>query len=412
MSWNFGVHGYNKREMSKSQVVILGVVGFIVIFFFSVVFLGVGRKAPIEKAELTVWGVENEEVFSAAFSKFNNENKGVRVDYEEIPEASYEKRLIDALAAGAGPDVFMFRSNWLSEHRNKIVPVPEAIFPSSRLEDIYPRVVEEDFVSGNNIYALPLYIDTLSLVYNREAFDKKGVPLPPKTWAELETMAARKRLSVSLGEPSPVVTRAKEILMAMMLQSGVTVSPGVPARLSVPGGVKALEYYAQFIPSKNDSIADFAGEKTDVIFDFYSSKELIRAKNPFLKFAFASLPQFDAVSPVTVASYYGLAVSNKASRPDLAWKLIVTAAADEEVAENYLQVADHPPALRTLIAKYSDSRDYGVFARQALTARSWPEPEVKEMTRIFNEMISYALDKENISDALRRAEGEINQLYR
>lgn len=397
--------------MSKSQVIILGAVGFVVIFLFSVVFLGLGRKAPIERVKLTVWGVEDEDVFSAPFAKFRAENKGVQIDYEKVPEVSYEKKLIDTLAAGAGPDVFMFRSNWLSEHRNKIVPVPESLFPYSRLGNLYPQVVESDFASSGKIYALPLYIDTLSLIYNRDALDKKGIPLPPKTWDELETMVARKRLLVSLGEPAPVVTRAKEIVTAMLLQAGITVSSGSPVRLSVPAGVKALEYYAGFTPSKNDSIADFAGEKTDVIFDFYSSKGLIHAKNPFLNFAFAPLPQFDPSSPVTVASYYGFAVSNKASRPDLAWKLIIAAASDEASAESYLLAADHPPALRSLIAKYSDSRDYGVFARQVLTARSWPEPEVKEMARIINDMISYAVEKNNVSDALRKAEGEINQLY-
>ena len=275
---------------------------------------------------------------------------------------------------------------------------------------MYPQIVAADFSEGGKVYALPLYIDTLALAYNKDTFDRKGIALPPKTWTELETQVQKKKVVVSLGEKSNIVSRAKEILMSMMMQNGL--KPVLEmARLSAGEGQKALEYYAKFDSSKSaGSIDDFAMEKNDVIFDFHSSKKMIHAKNPTLNFGFASLPQVNADLPVVVADYYGLAVSNKSKNAVAAWKVVVHVTTDQIVAEKFLLSADHPPALRSLISKYSDSKDYGVFAKQALIARRWPQIDSAQVTEIFDDMISYVNSTGKIEEALRRAESDLNGL--
>lgn len=396
--------------MSKNQAIILAVAGFIVIFVLAVVFGGFGIKEGSQKVSLTVWGTEDEGSFRDVFAGYSDINKGVKIKYEKVDESGYEKKLVDALAAGTGPDIFMFHSDWLNQHKNKIVPAPTEIFPAAKLDILYPQIIASDFSDGGKVYALPLYLDTLSLIYNKDSLDRKGVALPPKTWDELETQVKKKRLIVSLGDKSSIIPRAKEILMSMMMQNGLKPTIG-SVRLSTNEGQTALTYYTKFDSSKSaGSIDDFTAEKNDIIFDFQSASKLIHAKNPTLNFGYAPLPQFNADSPVVVADYYGLAVSNKSPNAVAAWKLVTYVTTDQVIAEKFDLAADHPPALRSLISRYSDSKDYGVFAKQALIARQWPQTDPDQLKKIFDDMINYANSTNKIEDALRRAESDLGAL--
>ncbi len=396
--------------MSKNQAIILAIVGFIVIFVLAVVFGGFGIKEGSQKVNLTVWGTEDESSFRGIFADYSDVNKGVKIKYEKIDESGYEKKLVDALAAGNGPDIFMFHSDWLNQHKNKIVPAPSEIVPASKLDTLYPQIVASDFSDSGKVYALPLYLDTLSLIYNRDSLDRKGVALPPKTWDELETQVRKKRLIVSLGEKSDIIPRAKEILMSMMMQNGLKPALGA-VRLSGSEGQTALGFYTKFDSSKSaGSINDFTAEKNDIIFDFQSASKLIHAQNPTLNFGYAPLPQFNSDSPAVIADYYGLAVSNKSQNPVAAWKLVSYITTTQAVAEKFDLAANRPPALRSLISLYSDSKEYGVFVKQSLIARQWPQADPDQLKKIFDDMIGYANSSNKIEDALRRAESDLGSL--
>ena len=78
---------------------------------------------------------------------------------------------------------------------------------------------------------------------------------------------------------------------------------------------------------------------------------------------------------------------------------------------DYAKLANHPPATRETILQKEGDADMGVFARQALTARSWPQPNPPQVRRIFSEAIGDVLrGKVNSAEALRRAQGQINEM--
>lgn len=70
-----------------------------------------------------------------------------------------------------------------------------------------------------------------------------------------------------------------------------------------------------------------------------------------------------------------------------------------------------PPALRTLINQYLDDANLGVFAGQALTARSWVRNDLA-VRKIFNEMIESMMAGHTSFEAVNKAGAELYELQR
>lgn len=401
-------------NLSKSQLIIMGVVALVVAVFAIVVITGIGLRTGGERASLTVWGIDGKNAFVPAINGFMGEHRGVEIEYKQIPEARYEKDLIDALAAGTGPDIFMFRSDWLSKHGNKIVSAPEESLSISGFNNNFPQVATQDFVSDNLIYASPLYIDTLALYYNRDIFDREGVALPPNTWGNFETAVSR-GVKASFGGYAPLVTRASDIINVLFMQAGADLSLQNKSfvRLSGPEGVRALGLYTDIDSPSIDSYSGFTDESIGMIIDYQSAKPILLGRNPFLNFGIAPLPQLNPGAPVVSARYYGLAVSNKSVSQKIAWDFVSYATNNFSATEGYLLATGRPPALRSLIQEYINTPALGVFASQALIARSWNMPPAEEVSEVFNTMIQSVLSGENDTrEALSQAELGINNIIR
>jgi ABC-type glycerol-3-phosphate transport system substrate-binding protein len=189
-------------------------------------------------------------------------------------------------------------------------------------------------------------------------------------------------------------------------------------------GVQSVDFYTAFAnPTDlyytwNDSmpysIDAFAQGKTAMIFEYASQKDLLKAKNPFLRIGVSPMPQpTGGQQAVNYANYEGLAVSKYTKYPDWVWDAVIYLTTNEKAANNYLEATNHPPALRTLIKQYSDDPNIGVFAKQALTARSWLKPDPEQTRLIFSQLIQAVVSKKlDTYQALSQAERSISDLIR
>jgi ABC-type glycerol-3-phosphate transport system substrate-binding protein len=401
---------------SRSQKIILGI-GAAVILFFVLGALGVIPVFRKNTAKITVsfWGIDDPAAFKQIFLDYQEVAPNVTVEYTRFGEEDYEERLIDALAAGEGPDLFMFHSGWLPKHSNKIVPFPEELIGLPQFRGIYPQVAEADFVQDDRIYALPLYIDTLALIYNRDTFDFRKVALPPTTWTQFRNLAFSQGVSTDFGATSDIAKNSSDILSLLMLQSGVKMVDDNNRAVfaSNSQAISSVNFYTQFNPPRTDSLKDFSDGKIGMILGYQADLKGVQSGNPYLNVGLASSPQFFPASPVNFSSYYGLAVAKKgtvASRSE-AQKLAEFIAVEAAPAEQYLKDSGRPPALRSLIQKYSSNLNLGVFCGQALTARDWPEPDRRKVSAIFDNMLTLIESDELQPDAaLRQAQNQINQL--
>lgn len=424
------------NQFTKPQLIILGVVGFVAFIILLIIVFGFGLREDVGRAnvELEFWGVGDEpKVWQETISKFESTYPNVRVRYTKFDVTTYEKQLIDALAAGSGPDVFMFHNTWLPKHANKIVQVSQGQLTLSTFRNLFPVVAEQDFIKDGRIFAVPIYIDTLALFYNRDVFDNKRIALAPTTWDELKAAILKvrelnasgsiSRAALSIGGTTKSVPNAADILSLLMLQHKTEmVNPDVSRMaISNPQGLAALNFYTQFSNPKSvyytwsdsfkPSIDSFTAKQSVMILAYAADIPEIKTKNPALNFAVASAPQFNKDEAINFANYWGLAVSAKAPYPKEAWDFTLLTTTNVETSRNYTALTGKPPAMRFLINEYLNNPTLGMFAAQALTARSWPQADNTEVKRVFNNMIeSVITGKLGAEKALRGAEDELSAL--
>ena len=423
------------KEFTKQQTVFLSVGAALVLVLILVVF-GVlpGGKGGRDETSITVWVIdEDTDVWKTTVSRFRDSRQDAHVSIEEIPAAIFEDELINALAAGRGPDVFMFNNKWLVEHGDKVAPTPSSKMTISTFSGLFPQVAEQDFISSERIYAIPLAIDTLALIYNRDILDAKGVVFPPKTWAEFATAVTKIRTfenatlttkAASIGGTSASTRNASDILSLLMLQNGSPIvnESYTRADFGSKGETGVMEYVKYATPQNplytwSDSFGRsnnvFAEEEVAMTFAYPEDVKEILDTNPFLDFEISAIPQVNVATPVNYANYWGLTVASGSQNVNAAWDFVIFATTDRTSAESYIKKTGHAPALRFLIDDYLNDPAIGVFAKQALSAKGWPQPDDDVVSEAFDDMIKGITSGEmTVDKAMDEAESTLTELIR
>lgn len=416
----------------------MAIVGLVLVVVIGVILLFVygSRERSIKfSGEINFWGVfETPEAINTLISAYRAQRPSVTVNYREVNPASYESEFVNALASGNAPDVVMFHSSWLPEHNNKILPFGSEAINIDTYRQLFPVVAEQDFAPDGLVYAFPLFIDTLALYYNRDLFDNAGVALSPTTWEEFEKLIPKLRKldklgriqkpAAAIGGSNRSINRATDLLGLLMLQTGTEMvnSNFTRATFDSAQGLNGLNFYTKFAnpvspaftwsDSLPYSLDNFSEGNTAMMFNYAYQAGALKEKNPFLNFRIAPMLQPENRSQdVNYANYWGLAVTvgakNKSAARDFA-QLVTT---DPTIAEAYLVASGRPPALRSLIAKYLNHPDLGLFARQALTARSWPQADSSEVEKAMSEMVESVLaGRFAPKRALEEAAGKVTRL--
>ncbi len=434
-------------KLSRNQLIIVSI-GGLVILFLILVFLGVipGLRPATKtklKATLEFWGVYDQiSAYRSVIDQFQSLYSGIRINYRQFDPGTYENELINALAAGKGPDIFMIHNTWLPKHYDKISPLPqEKLNLATYTDQLFPEVVKQDFTANELIYAFPLSVDTLALIYNKDILNQSGIALVPTTWTEFQNIIPAVRIldktgkisraAAAIGGSDKSVNRATDLLNLLMLQTGAKMIDSDFTRATfsqtitggVSPGLNALNFYTHFTnPVNSDytwneslhySLDAFAEGSAAMIFNYAYQLSYIKTKNPFLNFGIAPMPQADSSNPTNYANYWGYTVSNKSSYSDLAWDFILLLTTNQANAENYLGQTQNPPALRFLIQKYINDSALGVFAKQALTAKSWYQIDNIQIETIFSDMIESVISgRQTAKKAIDQAEAQITQLMK
>jgi len=429
-------------ENKKLYFILAGGIVVVVLIIMVLVLRSIGPGN--QQVSLEFWGVfDNPTTFEKIFRDYTAINKNVKITYKQFAFDTYEKNLIDALAAGTGPDVLMIHNTWLPKHKNKLKALPatmsgqkKPLFTIQDIKDQFVDVVEKDFVSNGQIYALPLYVDTLALYYNKDLFNTAGISRPPQTWddfnkdveilTKLDASANITQAGAAIGTARNI-NRSTDILMDIMIQTGVPLADGTSSQVElsgnfggVPAGANALKYYTDFAnPSThvycwNDSlhysIDAFSEGLAAMMFNYSHQVPVLKSKSSRLNYAVAPMPQASLGDIKNFANYWGLAVPLGSSNSDEAWKFIAYVAS-KEGSTSYLNESQRPSARRDLVDIQKDNPDISIFANQSLTAKSWYQVNNNAIETIFAEMIDNVNYKtKTITDALDDAESKINVL--
>lgn len=449
----------------------------------SLVLVGQGCFAPGVSAPpaaskpvtLTYWRVlDDGDAFDEIIKGYRALHPNVTINYRKLRLDEYERELLNALAEDRGPDLISLHNTWIRSYQSKLLPAPanvklafrevqgiqkNQVWVEKTLPMITPSQVKTQFVDQvgrdvvikgqdadpkkgivDQLYGLPMALDTMVLYYNKDVLNAAGIPTPAQDWAEFQDHVKRmtrydqgKLVKPAAGiGTSRNVERSFDILSLLMMQNGaqMTDANGLPTFNRMPPNlnreitpaVEALIFYTDYAnPSKDvftwddaqpNSYDAFISGKTGYFFGYAYHLPRIRSQAPKLNFGVASIPQIDPAAKVNYANYWVETVSKKTKNPDLAWDFLQFAA-NAERAKTYLAKTAKPTALRSLVNEQLSDADLGVFASQVLTAKSWYQGvNIAATEAAFNEMIDAALQGTDPNRAVNTAVQTVAQTVR
>jgi ABC-type glycerol-3-phosphate transport system substrate-binding protein len=396
---------------------------------------GGGQPAP-KQIVLNFWKpFEDSSNIEPIISAYQQKYPNVRIVYTKKNIDNYEQDLINALAAGQGPDIFSINNSWLPAYMDKVTPAPDKILTYKDFKDAFVDVVEKDFSVNQKVYGVAMSVDSLGLYYNKDILGTAGIATPPKTWSELATDVQKikkadskgyfTRSGVAIGTNNNV-NRAVDVLALLMLQRGAVPfaqdgsRPTFGQNVQKEGnyinpGLEGLNFYTSFADpatpnynwnSRSDySVDAFANGRAGMMYSYAYMADTIRQKNSNLNFDVAVVPQPNLDDPtVNFANYWGEVVSKQSKNSDAAWSFLRFLASKDSL-DKYYAKHKQPSSRKDLIALQIQDPEIGVFANANLTAKSFYKPDQAKMDAVLGRMIDNIILK-NIPSTQALGQGE------
>ncbi len=280
----------------------------------------------------------------ALIKRFEAKNPGVRVRLRTFPYDVYRTKVVATLSAGEGPDIINIHNSWIYGYVKSglILPVPQDVLSKKEVaNDFFPMM--RSFTSLGTLYAVPVGAGNLGLFYNRALFREAGLDpdRPPRTWAELVTMAkkiARRDKRGKLVRAGACIGRPEGqgwnyFVEGVLRQAGVKlVDKDLRAvRWNNAAGVAALDWFTAFItrhkvysvmlPEQLDTFRlGLAGMTVDGPF----AMGVLKNMAPDLDYAVAPLPVGPSGVRANFGTAWGSAVTRRAALPvqRAAWSFV------------------------------------------------------------------------------------------
>ncbi len=294
------------------------------------------------------------------------------------------------------PDIFMVNNSWTGDYE-KFTKVSNNIDFQTFNSIFYPAAVE-DFTNGTSVYGVPLWMDTLAVLYNKDILNANSIQQPSTNWVEFKRQA--QTLTTREGGQIKVAGFASgnmdnvsfgfELANVLLLQNGVEIlnAQDQPVFATFNEAIPALQYFQSFQNDssstwnstlKNDSAAFLESKVAMIVSTSYRYRDILKynqAYNINLNIGVSQLPQITGQSQpiINFADYWGAMVSDARGNGTYAW--------------NFLQWLTQPEQLRKLsdnIAAQTES--FGIlYPRRDMAQILQTDPDLG----IFNESLPYA----------------------
>jgi len=140
--------------------------------------------------------------FQAYFKSFSASHHCLNV-VREAPvtsgDAAYLTHVLSQFSSGSQPDLLMLDNPQLAEFASKGLLVPLKTLGSSPVVNhLNPANVAETTYNGQ-LYALPLYTNTIAIFYNKTLLAQNGIKTLPRTWSQFAADAKKTAHGSDLG---------------------------------------------------------------------------------------------------------------------------------------------------------------------------------------------------------------------
>lgn len=429
--------------MNNFQTILVAI--FLAFFVFAVlIFSGaINLDRPSQITELQgkikIWGSIPNSNFAPIVDYLTSQNKDLIINYTYKDPSSYQQDLIESMAVGKGPDMFIISSDMIQKNLDFIYKIP--------YESYSQRFFADSFIDGSSIYmgndgviGFPLVIDPIVMYYNKDILSNEGIVNSPTTWDELfklnsiltqrDNSGSIYQSMIALGQYNNV-KNAKDILSTLLLQNNNNIisntDSGYIATLkdynssNSSSTATVLKFFIEFSNPSNTAYS-WNGSLPNS-FDMFTSGKLafyigraselfnIENTNPNLSFDVTQIPQVKYTNAKrTYGDIYAIVVNKNSSNISLAFK-VASELSSGDAAQGLSVSTSLPPASKGLLANKPTDPYLSTFFNSALITKSWADPSDLKSDSIFSELLDNILsNKLSIEEAINKAQGQLELL--
>jgi len=392
--------------MSKFQLIItlLSItIVFLAVLVLSGVIPGLPGGSSGEAVSLSMWGYLPQKDLINSVGILNDDNrKDFSVNYTQKKKDNYEQELLNALASGTGPDIWITTQDSILNHRDKMYLIPYEVFKERDFRNTFIDVAELFLWKPENeevggIMSVPFLVDPIVMYWNKDLFNKEGIAQSPVDWNEF--MAFSRTLTkkdsgsgfiiqsgAAMGEFDNI-NNAKDLFSLLVLQSGEYES-ALNFYVNFSNPSKVSYSWNRALPNSKDM---FIRGQLAMYFGYVSEMQSIKEGNPHLNFDMTMVPQMeDALFEATFSRVYSLAIFKSSQNINAAIKAVF-GFVDKDVSEQLEKDTSFSSSRRNL----ADGN------KTVLQSRAWLEPDPEKVSEIYKNMIeSVVTGKKRVSEAV------------
>ncbi|BAY98701.1 family 1 extracellular solute-binding protein [Tolypothrix tenuis PCC 7101] len=212
--------------------------------------VGTGTKQAAGGATtIEFWTMQLQPQFNGYFqnliANFESQNKGIKINWVDIPWAAMENKILTAVSAKTPPDVVNLNPDFASQlaGRNAWLDLDTKV-PNEVRSSYLPNIWKASTLNGKS-FGIPWYLTTRLTIYNTDLLKQAGINKTPNTYAELGQVA--QQIKDKTGKYAFFVTFVPQDsgeVLESFVQMGVTlVDSEGKAAFNSPQGKAAFQYW-------------------------------------------------------------------------------------------------------------------------------------------------------------------------
>ena len=400
--------------------VFVGAAVFGVMVFAGIIPISSGSSATDVTGSVNLWGTLDQTAMIPYMSDYNMRNQKIHITYFQKDADTFDKELVEAIAAGHPPDLVILPDNLMWRFQDKMAHIPYTSLSVQTFQDTFTSS-GGIFALSDGFLALPWASDPIVMYYNRDLLQSADMTQPPKDWKAFTDsipLLVKKQSDLVLTQFATAlgtyknITHLKDIIAMLFMQAknpfitngGVSPVMHFGNNVSLAeasSGSKAMDFYTSFANPVKDVYTWNEGEDRDrdlfiqsnlaYYFGTASELPLIRAQNPNLNFGIALPPQATGGTTLTTGRIYGLAIPKTARNTLLSYTagtLLVSQPSEQSLITAAATSLALMPVRRDVLADKPTTDPYlGMLYSASLIQKSWLDPNPTESTTVFASLI-------------------------
>lgn len=218
--------------------------------FVLALFLGCNSRPaiPSGKIRLTFWTISLSPSYDAYIEglirRYETENPHLQIEWVDLPQSAARQKFLAGIAAGDPPDLVNMDTEFtLFLAENGALADLSSLVSSAQKDRYFPNLWEASSVDGA-VYAIPWYVTTRVVMYNKAVLAKAGLDpeKPPVTWEDFDRYARQVSKNTDAVGMMPSVRIINDWSMA---GSPIVDRKTLKPEFTAPESVAVLERYAE-----------------------------------------------------------------------------------------------------------------------------------------------------------------------